>query len=248
MNTQLVHADPPPTTAPTIARPPGVDATATSSLLALALRDVASVAFGMVSFGVTLGVAIAVLGFGTVAGIFGGGVVYGGSAQLTAVTLLHQGVALAGVVASAAIVNARLLLYSASIAPRFRRQPQWFRWFAPHFIIDQTFLLSSARPELTGAAFRRYWCWLGLTVLVVWCSSIAFGILAGPFLPVLPHLIFVGSALFIGMLAPRLTSRPAVATAGAAGAAAALVGYVRPELGILAGAIAGVLAGRSVSQ
>jgi 4-azaleucine resistance transporter AzlC len=209
----------------------------------LALRDTASVALGLVAFGVTLGITISALGFGALPGVAGAPVVYGGSAQLTAVTLIHQGAGLVAVVASAAIVNSRLLLYSASLSERFRDQPAWFRWLAPHFIIDQTYLLSNARPSLDARAFRRYWLSLGSFVLVVWTSAVAVGVLAGPALPDLPYLVFVGTAMFLGMLAPRLTSRPAVAAALVGGSVAAVVGVVRADLGIVCGAVAGVLAG-----
>lgn len=214
----------------------------------LALRDTVSIALGLVAFGVTLGVTMSLLGFGALPGLVGAPVVYAGSAQLTAVTLVDQGAGLAVVVASAALVNSRLLLYSASLARRFSGQPVWFRWLAPHFLIDQTYLLSNARPDLDLRTFRRYWGWLGFCVLVVWSSSVALGIVAGPALPDLPHLVFVGTAMFLGMLAPRLTNRPAVAAAVAGGLVAAVVGLVRPELGIVCGAIAGVMAGSAARR
>jgi 4-azaleucine resistance transporter AzlC len=214
----------------------------------LALRDTASVALGLAAFGVTLGVTMSALGFGALPSLIGAPVVYAGSAQLTAVTLVHQGAGLVAVVASAAIVNSRLLLYGASLSERFRDQPTWFRWLAPHFIIDQTYLLSSARPSLDPRAFRRYWVSLGSFVLVVWTSSIAVGVVTAPVLPDVPYLPFVGTAMFLGMLAPRMTSRPAVAAAVAGGLVAALVGLVRPELGIGCGAVAGVMAGSAVRR
>ena len=214
----------------------------------LARRDTVSIALGLVAFGVTLGVTMSVLGFGALPGLVGAPVVYAGSAQLTAVTLVDQGAGLAVVVASAAIVNSRLLLYSASLAPRFSGQSAWFRWLAPHFLIDQTYLLSNARPDLDPRTFRRYWGWLGFFVLVVWSTSVAAGMVAGPALPDLPHLVFVGTAMFVGMLAPRLTNRPAVAAAVAGGLVAAVVGLVRPELGIVGGAIAGLMAGSAARR
>ncbi len=215
---------------------------------ALALRDSASVALALVSFGATLGVTISVLRFGTVPGLVGAAVVYGGSAQLTAVSLISQGTGVLGAVVPAAVVNSRFLMYSAAISPRFRGQPAWFRWLAPHFLIDQSYLLSNARPELGPRAFRSYWLWLGASILAIWSSSIAAGILTGPVLPSMPHLGFVSTAMFLGMLAPRLTNRPAVAAALAGGLVAAVAGLVRPELGIVAGALAGVMAGKAVRR
>jgi hypothetical protein len=53
---------------------------------------------------------------------------------------------------AAALINVRLLLYSASIEPRFRRQPRWFRWLGPALLIDQTYLHGHRprRPRRTG--------------------------------------------------------------------------------------------------
>src|SRR6476646_6712171 len=164
-----------------------------------AMRDTLAVASGMVAFGLMLGVTISTLRSDPIAGLAGTFVVYGGSAQLTAVTLLHQGIAFPAAVLTAAIVNLRLLLYSAALGERFRRQPRLFRWLAPHLIIDQTYLMASGRPTLSDAEFRRYWRWLGGTVLVIWFSSVATGIAIGPVMPKLPHLTLVATALFIGM-------------------------------------------------
>lgn len=214
----------------------------------LALRDAGSVALGLLSFGITLGVTISVLGFGALPGLIGAVTVYGGSAQLTAITLVHQGTALLLVVASAAVVNTRLLLYGAALAWRFREQPSWFSWLAPHFVIDQTYLLADARPDLDQRAFRRYWGWLGGSIALVWSASIAIGIATGPILPTMPHLGLVGTALFLGMLAPRLTNRPAVAAALAGGLSAAVASLVRPELGIVCGAVVGVAVGTAVQR
>ena len=107
------------------------------------------------SFGLTLGVTISTLGSNRLAGLAGTFLVYGGSAQLTAITLLDRGIALPLAVLSAAVVNLRLLLYSAASGERFRAQSGWFRWLAPHLIIDQTYLMATTRPGFAGADFRR---------------------------------------------------------------------------------------------
>jgi predicted branched-subunit amino acid permease len=195
-----------------------------------------------------LGVTVVTTGADRLAGILGGPIVYGGSAQLTALTLLDRGLGLVAVVLSAAVVNARLLLYSAALGDRFRAQPTLFRWLAPHFIIDQTYLMAGARPALAGRDFRRYWTCLGGTVLIVWTSSVALGIVLAPLLPPLPHLTLVGTAMFIGLLVPRLVNRPAVVAAVVGGGVAAAVSWVLPAAGIVAGAVAGVAAAMAVSR
>ena len=59
----------------------------------------------------------------------------------------------------------------------------------------------------------------------------------------LPHIGLIGLALFVSMLMPRLTSRPAVAAAATAALVGPLTTLLVPGLGIIAGACAGVVAG-----
>jgi predicted branched-subunit amino acid permease len=214
----------------------------------LGMSDGLSLTPSLAPFGVTLGVAIATLGFDKLAGVLGAGAVYAGSAQLTAVTLFHTGMGLAGLVASAAIVNARLLLYSAALSPAFDRQPRWFRTIAPHFIIDQTYLMATTRCDLDPRDFRRYWLALGSCVLAAWTAAVTLGVVVGPALPELPHLIFVGTVMFLGMLVPRLCDKPSIAAAVVGCLVAAVVSLALPALGIVAGAVAGVVAGIALSD
>ena len=99
-----------------------------------------------------------------------------------------------------------------------------------------------ARPEHRGAAFRRYWGWLSLDLLVVWLASVGSGLAVAPLLPDLPHLVLVGASMFLAMLVPRLVDRPSVAAALVGGSVAALAAFVAPALAVLTGTIAGALA------
>jgi predicted branched-subunit amino acid permease len=213
-----------------------------------ALRDVLTVAPGVMPFGIALGIVIATSAMGDGAGLLGAALVYGGSAQLTATTMFQQGAGLLAVVGSAVTVNARLLLYSASLAPRFSAQPAWFRFAGAHFIIDQTYLSALARPSYAGRRFRTYWLWLGLGVMAVWSAAVGIGVALGPQLPTLPHLALAGTALFVGMLMPRICDRPSVAAALTAGAVAPLAAQVVPTAGILAGTAAGMVAGLAAGR
>jgi predicted branched-subunit amino acid permease len=213
-----------------------------------AVRDVLAVAPTLVPFGVALGIVIASSTMGDAAGLLGAPLVYGGSAQLTATTMFQRGAGVLAIVGSALTVNARLLLYGASLAPRFRAQPTWFRLVAPHFIVDQTYLSASARPGHSGGGFRAYWLSLGLGVMAVWSAAVGVGVLVGPQLPVLPHLTLVGTALFIGMLMPRIRDRPSLVAAITAGTAAPIAAQVVPAAGVLIGAAAGLLAATAANS
>lgn len=213
-----------------------------------AWRDVLAVAPGLLPFGVALGIVIASTKMGDATGLVGAPLVYGGSAQLTATTMFQQGAGVLAIVGSALTVNARLLLYGAALAPRFLAQPIWFRFAAAHFIIDQTYLSASARPGHSGPGFRTYWLTLGLGVMAVWSAALGVGVLVGPQLPPLPHLTLAGTALFVGMVVPRVRDRPSLAAAVTAGTVAPLAAQVVPTAGVLVGAAAGVLAGAAAKR
>jgi predicted branched-subunit amino acid permease len=208
-------------------------------------RDLLGIVPSVAPLGLALGLTASSLHVSGVATVLGAGVVYAGSAQLTATTLLAAGGALGAVLAAGVLVNARLLLYGAALEPLFRRQSLRFRLLAAHFVIDQTYAAVTRRPELREqpAAFRRYWLRLGLGLLLGWTGAVALGVLIGPALPRLPHLGLVGYAMFVAMLTPRLVSRPAWATATVAVATALVAVPFVPRLAVLIGAVAGITAG-----
>ena len=213
-----------------------------------AVRDVAGIAPALLPFGMALGIVIAGSAMGDGAGIIGAPLVYGGSAQLTATTMFQQGAGWLVVLGSALMVNARLLLYSASLSPRFRGQPIWFRLSAANFITDQTYLAAQRRTVHAGRRFRAYWSWLGLGVMAVWTGAVCLGVLVGPRLPALPHLTFAGMALFLGMLMPRIRDRPSLAAAVTAAIAAPVAAEVAPAAGVVVGAAAGMVAGMTAAR
>jgi predicted branched-subunit amino acid permease len=204
-----------------------------------ALRDLWAVSPGFVAFGVFMGLEMVRMGFGVQA-MMGALLVYGGSAQFASLSLLHLGAGLLTALASGIAVNARLMLYGAVLAPRFREHPRWFRLLAPGLIQDQTFLSATGRPEYVGAEFRRYWWWLGLSGLAVWTGSVVAAVVAGPMLPELPHLVLMGTALFVAMLVPRLVDRRTLTIAMVAGVTALALHQVAPSMAILGGTMAGL--------
>ena len=213
-----------------------------------ALRDLRAVAPGVIPFGMFLGMTITITGSGAFAGLFGAAAVYAGSAQLATISVLHLGSGLLTAVAAGVVVNARILLYGAALEPWFRSQPRWFRLLGVQFVLDQTYLATVERPGYRNSAlFRRYWLWIGLSLLGVWLAAVGTGIALGPLVPDMPHLVLVGTALFTAMLVPRLVSRPSCLAAAAATLAALVTSQVAPTAAILAGAATGVLAAVLVS-
>jgi predicted branched-subunit amino acid permease len=175
--------------------------------------------------------------------------VFAGAAHLAALTALAAGAGVLTVLGTVALINARLLLYSAALEPRFRDQPPWFRWLGPALLIDQTYLMVTARDDLDDAAgFRRYWSVAGGALLASWVGAVGLGSVLGPLLPPGTPLAAAAVVVLAGMLAPRLsTLRPAAVALTAllvAVVAAPLPGGLGVLVGIGAGLVVGVLLDR----
>src|SRR3954463_8994944 len=215
-----------------------------------ALADVAPLLVALVPFAAIIGVQAA--GDGEAAGSLAGTLLlYAGSAQVSVLSLLHEGAGLASILATVALINARFIAYSARLAPLFAQQPTWFRLLGPHFVIDQTFAVAAARGDLmAGAKFRRYWLTAGLTIALAWVAAMAVGTTLGPVVPRAPGIALMPAAVFAAFLGRTRLELPA-AIAVAAGVLAALAPLPtgdRALLGIASGALAGSLTAKAAGQ
>jgi 4-azaleucine resistance transporter AzlC len=208
-----------------------------------AVRDVLPMAVGVAPFGLVLGVAMGELGLATWSAVLGSVLVFGGAAQLVALTLAGSGAGVAAVVLSTLLVNARLALYGASLAHRFRGQPGWFRWLAPHLIVDQLVAISALRPDLDRARFRRYWLSAAGVLSVGWFGAIVTGLQVGPVLPADAPLDVATAALFVGLVVPRLSDRATVVAAAIAVAVAIVSGGWPSGTGLVLAIVLGVAGG-----
>jgi len=215
-----------------------------------AARDLVPVVVGLTPFALLIGVTSVRSGVGAGTGVASAALLFGGSGQLTAITLLAGGAGTGAVLAAVTLVNARFLLYAAALEPHFRDQPRWFRWAAPHLVVDPTYAMVTRRTDLAGpgdpadpAAFRRYWLAAGGGLAVAWTGLTALGAVLAPVLPASSALDVAAPAMFLAMLVPVLRrARPARAGAAVAGVTAALASSLPDGLGLLCGIAAGVVA------
>ena len=215
------------------------------------LRDMAPMLIAVAPLGLVVGVTVHQSAVGAPVGLGSAPTVFAGTAQLSILTLVQAHAGVLAIVVSVALINARIVLYSAALEPCFRDQSGWFRWIGPHFLVDQTFALATARHDLTSPdRFRRYWVGLGALFVLAWTALVAVGMAigtaAGPALDSAgPVLAFAPVAVFLPLLVPRLGNRPgliAAITAGVVTGATSTTGALPAGIPVLLGAVAGVLA------
>jgi predicted branched-subunit amino acid permease len=217
-----------------------------------AVRDTLPVALSIAPFGLVIGATGTRLGLAPVPDMAAAATVFAGAAHFAPLTMVAAGAGVLAALGTAVLINARLLLYSAALEPRFRGQPRWFRWFGPALLIDQTYLMVLARDDLDEPArFRRYWLAAGGLLLAAWVAFVGLGGVLGPSLPAGSPLDAAAVVVLAGMLGPRLAAwRPALIALTAllvAVAGAPLPGGVGLVAGIVAGIAAGALLDRRPS-
>lgn len=201
---------------------------------------------GVVPFGLVAGAAPvgADLGVGAAVGL--ATIVFAGASQLAAVDVLDSGGSALVVAIAVWTINLRMVLYSASLAPMVAHEPLPRRLGMAYLLTDQAYAVSIVHWTGHDDPGRRvpYYLGAGLTLWGSWQVSVLVGALGGSALPDDVPLEFAVPLVFLVLLVPVLTTRPAVVAAVVGG----LVAVASAELGagalsIVAGAGAGIVAG-----
>jgi predicted branched-subunit amino acid permease len=207
-----------------------------------ALRAAIPLFIPAIPFGLVLGVAITDSAMPTTVAWSTNVFVFAGAAQLATVSLAATATWLT-LVATAAVINLRHVMYSAALSPRFNDQPRWFRWIGPFFLIDQLFALTSVRTTMPGPDWRRFYLSAGIFYFLSWTTVVTIGLVVGSSIPTEWRLDVAPAIMFAGLVVLGLANRPGI-VAAVVGAGACLLALEVPNNGgILVGAVSGVIAG-----
>jgi predicted branched-subunit amino acid permease len=223
---------------------------ARTSILTRAVRDALPVVLAYAPFGLALGATLAASRVPPLLAWLSSPLLFGGAAQLLAVQLLDAGASVVVVVLGALVVNLRMLLYGAALAPHTAEWPGGWRWLSAYLLADPVYALAINRftgPAAGTARDRlRYYLAVGLVLWTAWMVLTAAGVLLGGVLPTGLRLDLAAPLTFLLLLLPLLTSRPAYAAAAAGGLVAVAASSLPWGLGLLAGAAAGIAVGAIV--
>ncbi|MGA9278327.1 AzlC family ABC transporter permease [Ilumatobacter sp.] len=207
-----------------------------------ALADVIPLAIPAIPFGFVVGLAVTESAMPQWIAWLTAPLVFAGAAQLAMITLAGTAT-LWAVVTAVLVINTRHLMYSAALAPTFRDQPRWMRWFGPFLLVDQTFALAALQTRRDPAAFRRYFLTVAITLYAVWNIAVPMGMLVGPVIPDSWRLDFAPPVMFAGLTLFAIKRVPAAVAAIVGGLVSLATVDLRDRLGIVVGALTGVAAG-----
>lgn len=201
-----------------------------------------------VPFALIIGLAVVESGMNPLLGWSSSWIIFGGAAQLTLVALLGTGTAVVAAVTAAIVVNARHLMYSAALAPKFQDQPPWFRWVGPYVLIDQLFALVMLRLDDDPKTWRTYYLAAGAFFWSSWQLTIGIGLFVGPVIPTEWNLAFAVPILFLGLVIMGIDKSPKLVAALVGAGFTFLFAGLPNRGGLLVGALFGVVAGTIVGK
>ncbi|MFO1271781.1 MAG: AzlC family ABC transporter permease [Rubrivivax sp.] len=208
-------------------------------------QEMSGIAMGIAAWGLVTGVAMVKSGLPVPLAVLMSLLVFAGTAQLAALPLLASGAPAWVVWATAACVNLRFVIFSATWRPYFAAYPLAQRARLAYFTADLNYVLFMRRfPKPEPAPEQLPYFWGGaLLNWFSWQVPSLVGIFAGERIPSEWGLGFAGTVALVGLMCSLLTDKGSVAAAAVAGCAA-LAAYALPlKLNIVIAIAAAVAVG-----
>jgi 4-azaleucine resistance transporter AzlC len=209
-------------------------------------KAIVPVLIALIPFAVAFGATAVGNGLSSLEALAMSVVVFAGAAQLAAIPLLSAGASVAIVVLTVLIVNLRLTLYSASLAPHFKRLPVGWKGLLSYLLTDQAYAATITRfdaGETEEPDKRWYYLGVALAIWVAFQAATLAGVFLGAWASWSWSLDFVLPLIFIALAIPAIKDRTTGAAALTAGMTAVFAAALPLNLGLIAAALVGVFGG-----
>jgi 4-azaleucine resistance transporter AzlC len=149
------------------------------------VRDTTPMLVGAAPFGVIFGALAVSAGLSAWGALALSGVVFAGSSQFVAVSLMAAGAALPVIWLTTLVVNLRHALYSAALLPHAQGLSARWRWCLAFWLTDETFAVVEHRLRTQGMGADGQWFWLGssLAMYLNWLGWTLVGVVLGQNIP-----------------------------------------------------------------
>ena len=212
-----------------------------SPIVRAAFKDMLPLFLPALPFALLFGVMVVESGVPHLLGWSSSIIMFGGSAQMTLVTLVGEGAAVSAAVTTTLIVTARHILYSVTLAPRFQVQPRWFRWVGPYVLIDQVFALTQVRDLSDDDDFRHYYLAAGFTFWFMWAVFTGLGVILAPVIPASIGIEIAITLMFVGLLLMAIKRKSQVVTAVISAGIALWFAHLDNQLGLIIAVLVSLL-------
>ncbi len=216
------------------------------------VRGVGPLLLGVVPFGLVAGVAAVEADIGLVGAIGFSTVVFAGASQIAAINLIGDDAPLAIAVVTALVINLRMVMYSATMAPHLGTIPRRTRTAAAYLLTDQAFAVSivdyEQHPDRSPPEKLAVYVGAGMALWTTWQLATIAGAVGGGSIPESVPLGFAVPLAFLSLLVPAVMDRPTLVAAIVGGGMATVGARWPSNIGMPLGALAGVVAGWLVAR
>ncbi len=216
------------------------------SAYAAGVIRISPVILGIVPFGLVAGVAASEAGFGPVKAVGMSMIVFAGASQLAALGLIVEDARLLVIVLTALVINTRMIMYSASLAPHLRGVSVPGRLGLAYVLTDQSYAVSITEyAEHPAGLSDRVAFYLGTAtpLWVVWQICTLIGVVLGASVPTTWSLDFAVPLVFLSLLVLALRDLGTVVAAGASALVVVLGASLPYHLALPVASVIGILAG-----
>lgn len=205
---------------------------------------------GIVPFGLITGVTAIGMGLSPADAIGMTLLFYSGSAQMVVMQLMQSAALPVTMVVTALVINLRFLMYSASLAPHLGQLPRHRKWPMAYMLSDQSFALCTLKMGSGGLGQYAYPYYAGtaITMFFGWNLSVLAGMYLGASIPEDWSLGFAIPLSFLALLIPGIRNAATLGAALTGGVLAVLTANLPYNLGLLTGALGGIIAGLAIES
>jgi 4-azaleucine resistance transporter AzlC len=211
------------------------------------MRGILPLVVGAIPFGIIFGTLSISSGLSFAATAAMSAFVFAGSSQFIALGLLASGTSIPLIILTTFVVNLRHLLYSVTVLPYVKNLSPGWKALIGFWLTDENFAVGIARFTQSDSSPYKHWYYLGSALFMYgnWQLCTWLGRTIGQLVPNAANwgLDFAMSVTFIGMVIPYVTNSPMLATVLTAGCVSLLTHTLPHQLGLMVGAIAGILVG-----
>lgn len=209
------------------------------------VKHVSPLLLGIIPFGLISGVTAVSVGLSALEAMGMSVIVLAGASQMAALELMQQGTFWLVILLTTFVLNLRHAMYSASLAPYFKRLSIGWRCLLAYPLVDELYAMTITRFTQHPEIENKHWYHMGIAtaIMVSWHTSTIVGILIGAQVPPELSLDFAIPLVFMVVLFPAIDARPKAVAAATAGALAILVWRLPWNLGLLLATCAGITMG-----
>jgi len=215
------------------------------------VRRTSPLTLGVTPFGLICGAVCVNAGMPEWGAIGMSTIIFAGASQLVATQLMAENASVAVVIMTGLIINMRMFMYSASLAPHFNGLHPVKKGLLAYMLTDQAYAISIARyGEPESDVINKPLFYFGSAITMWTCFNITtvLGAYLGAFIPPQWNLGFAIPLTFIAVVIPAVKDRPSVFAAVVAGLVAFFANPLPYNLGLMVAAVTGIAAGYALER